>query len=314
MTGAPTIGLVAGGPLIDVVGWRAIFFAFALVSVVALVVGVLVLRDTPRQARVPLDYLGAATLGGGVLAALLGVTRGAQAVQRDGLGSLVDPVTILLVVAAVVALVLFVAIERRATHPMLKLRYFRRRNFTSPLLSSALTQFAYMGGFVVVPLLLDDVYGWTVAGTALIMAPRPGAFSVSSPLGGYAASRFGERTPIIVGAGLMVASMGAFALASAGGALLLIIAGLVLSGVASGVSAPGYASMVAGAVDSEDLGIANGMSQQMLFIGIVSGIQVMLVLVGDTPSTGQYARTFLFGGLVAALGFAVALAARRTAD
>jgi EmrB/QacA subfamily drug resistance transporter len=314
MTGAPTIGLVAGGPMIDVVGWRAIFFAFAGVSVVALVAGALVLRDTPRQAQVPLDYLGAAALGGGVLAALLGVTRGAQAVQSGGLGSVFDPVTVLLVALAVAALVLFVAVERRAAHPMLKLHYFRRRNFTSPLLSSALTQFAYMGGFVVVPLLLDDVYGWTVAGTALIMAPRPGAFSVSSPLGGYAASRFGERMPIIVGAVLMMASMGVFALSSAGGALVLIVVGLVLSGVSAGVSAPGYASMVAGAVDSEDLGIANGMSQQMLFIGIVSGIQIMLVMVGDTPSTGQYARTFLFGGLIATLGFVVALAARRTGD
>ena len=29
VTGAPTIGLVAGGPLIDAAGWRVVFFAFA---------------------------------------------------------------------------------------------------------------------------------------------------------------------------------------------------------------------------------------------------------------------------------------------
>ena len=64
-----------------------------------------------------------------------------------------------------------------------------------------------------------------------------------------------------------------------------MILGLTLSGVASGFSAPASAGMVAGAVDPDDLGIANGMSQQVQYIGIVAGIQTMLVLVGDNPST-----------------------------
>jgi MFS family permease len=169
-----------------------------------------------------------------------------------------------------------------------------------------------MGGFVVTPILLDDVYGWTVGSTALILAPRPGAFSISSPIGGYMASRWGERRPIILGALAMVISMMAFTGASGGGSLglTLIVTGLVLSGVSAGISQPGVASMVAGAVDQRDLGIANGMSQQMMFIGIVSGIQVMLVLLGDAPGTSDFARTFVVGGIVAAMGLAAATATR----
>jgi MFS family permease len=314
MTGAPTIGLVVGGPLIDVVGWRTIFFAFAVVSLAALVLGAMVLRDTPRQAQVRLDYLGAVSLGTTVLLMLLGVTRGAGRVRSHGPSSLADPLTIVLLLGAVAAGFAFVAVERRAEHPMLKLRYFARRNFVTPLLASSLTQFAYMGGFVVVPLLLHDVYGWTVAGTALILAPRPGAFSVASPLGGWLASRHGERLPMIAGSALMVGSMAAFAFSSAGGALALVVLGLVLSGVASGIAAPSYSSMVASAVDPDDLGIANGMSQQVLFIGIVSGIQIMLVVVGDRPDTSQYARAFIFGSVVAVLGLFAALASRRQQD
>jgi MFS family permease len=55
MTGAPTIGLVAGGPLIDVIGWRSIFWIFAGVSLVAFVVGWIVVRETPRQAGASID-------------------------------------------------------------------------------------------------------------------------------------------------------------------------------------------------------------------------------------------------------------------
>jgi EmrB/QacA subfamily drug resistance transporter len=312
MTGAPTVGLVIGGPLIDVIGWRPIFVAFALVSVVALVMGAALVRESPRQQRVPLDVAGALALGGAVLCGLLAVTQGAGAARSDGLAGVVtDRAALLLAVGSALSLALFIRIESRAPHPMLQLRYFRRRSFTTPLAASALTQFAYMGGFVVVPLLLDDVYGWTVGGIALIMAPRPGAFSVSAPLGGHLASRWGERRPMLLGAALMIGSMLAFAGSSGGGALALIVVGLVLSGVAAGFIGPSSTAMVAGAVDEADMGIANGMSQQVLFVGIVSGIQVMLVLVGDDPTTGQFSRTFLFGALVAVLGLGAAWAARR---
>jgi hypothetical protein len=52
------------------------------------------------------------------------------------------------------------------------------------------------------------------------------------------------------------------------------------------------------------------MSQQLMFIGIVSGIQIMLVAVGDDATTGRFAATFVFGALVAAGGLAAALASR----
>lgn len=313
MTGAPTIGLVAGGPLIEVIGWRSIFLIFAGVSLVACAVGAVVVRETPRQAGASIDYWGAVTLGAGVLGVLLAVTRVGTVLNGDTvLGLLTDPAFLAFAVLGACSLVVFVQVEQRAPEPMLQLRYFRRRNFTAPMLSSAFTQFAYMGGFVVTPILLDDVYGWTVGSTALILAPRPGAFSISSPIGGYMASRWGERRPIILGALAMVISMMAFTGASGGGSLglTLIVTGLVLSGVSAGISQPGVASMVAGAVDQRDLGIANGMSQQMMFIGIVSGIQVMLVLLGDAPGTSDFARTFVVGGIVAAMGLAAATATR----
>lgn len=314
MTGAPTIGLVIGGPMIGVVGWRPIFFAFAVVSLVAFVLGRAVLHETPRRTGVTLDYLGAITLGTAVLLFLLAATRAAGSVRTAGAGGILsDPITLAQVVGAVLAAVLFVRVERRAPEPMLKLRYFGRRNFTAPLISSALTQFAYMGGFVVTPLLLGDVYGWTVGSIALILAVRPGAFSLSSPLGGRLAGQFGERLPLVGGSVLMVLSMLAFAASSTGTALAFVVIGLLLSGVASGVSGPASSSMVAGAVDPEDLGVANGMSQQLMFIGIVSGIQIMLVAVGDDATTGRYAATFVFGALVAAGGMAAALLSRHPA-
>jgi hypothetical protein len=51
------------------------------------------------------------------------------------------------------------------------------------------------------------------------------------------------------------------------------------------------------------------MNQQMMFIGIVSGIQTMNVLVGDGAGPSRFAWTFGLGLVVAVIGLAAALGA-----
>ena len=106
-----------------------------------------------------------------------------------------EPLVLGLAVAAVLSLVWFLRTERRHPHPLLRLDYFRRPTFTAPLVANAANQFAYMGGFVVVPLLLGDRYGYGVGLVALLMAPRPGAFALCSPLGGIITTKVGEGIP-----------------------------------------------------------------------------------------------------------------------
>lgn len=295
VTGAPTLGLVAGGPLIDAAGWRVIFFAFAGVSVVAFAIGLPMLRPIPRQEGRPLDVRGAVTLALGVLALLLTITE-----VINGRGG---PMVVVYLIVAIASIWAFVYVEQTVPTPMLKLEYFSRRNFTMPLLSAAAVQFAYMGGFVITPALLSRRYGWTTGAIALLMMPRPGAFSIASLAGGWMPSRIGFRWPVVLGAIFMSASMIFFALAApftGPAGISLIVAGLVLSGVASGVSQPSIAALSVDSVDAADIGIANGMNQQMTFVGIVAGIQTMNVLIGDSDASERFVSTYLVG-----LGFAV---------
>lgn len=310
MTGAPTVGIVLGGPMIDVVGWRPVFAAFAVVNLSALVAGYFLLRPVPGQGNVHIDFAGAITLALTVLSGLFAITR-ITAQARDGslASAATDPATIALIVGAIAAGRLFVYVERRSPQPMLKIDYFARRAFTMPMIATASLQFSYMGGFVVTPALLADHYGWTTGGIALLMIPRPGAFSLSSLIGGYLPQRIGMRAPIVIGAIVMTLSMGAFAMAatrSNGVGIAFIVLGLVLTGIAAGVSGPSAGAMVADAVDDNDLGIANGMNQQVMFIGIVAGIQTMNVLIGDNAPTSRFVLTYGLGAAVALFGVVAA--------
>jgi MFS family permease len=295
MTGAPVIGLVVGGPLIEAFGWRVLFAVLAPISFLGVAAAWRFIRPSPSGPRVPIDWLGAGALATATLAFLLYLERGGSA-------GFTDPLALGLLASSMLAIGAFVAVERRAAAPMLRLDYFRRPNFTGPLIAQPLTQFAYMGGFLLAPLLLDELFGYTVATIALILLFRPAVYSITSPLGGRLATTIGERTMIISGSVLMTASMLMWAFAASEVHLGLIIVGLVLSGLAMGLASPSYSTVLAGSVDPGDLGIANGMGATMMNIGMLTGIQAMFTMLGDGRSPDDFAAVFLFGAAVAAFG------------
>jgi EmrB/QacA subfamily drug resistance transporter len=301
--GAPVIGLVAGGPLVDAVGWRWIFVAQVPLSLIALIVGLLVLHETPRRERVPIDVAGAATLGVSVVAVLLALTLGAQL----GWG---NPAVIGLLLLAPVALWLFVRSERRAVEPLLPLGFFRQRDFTASLVAQGTINFGYMGGFIITPLLMENRFGFSVAATSLAMVCRPLSNSLASPTGGYLAARIGERPTAVAGTVMVAVSMGLFALAAGAHVVALVFAGLVLSGVGLGGSAPSLITVVANTVDAEDLGVANAAQQMVAMIGAVAGIQVLSTIQGGSEAATPFTAAYLVGGAVTVVGVVASMFVR----
>ena len=307
MTGAPVLGLIIGGPLIEMAGWRSVFIVLTPISVIGFTMAWRVIRreDADTRSSGGLDWPGAVTLAIATVALLMFMEVG-------GSMGFADPGALALAFVAVVGATVFITIERRSPDPMLKLSYFSRRNFTGPLIANPLSNFAYMGGFVISPLLLDQLFGYSVAVVALVLLFRPGLFSISSPIGGRLARSTGERPLMIIGSVLMVASMAVWVLGALWVNLALVIVGLLLSGLAMGLASPSYATVIASSVPVEDLGVANGMSATMMNIGMLTGIQAMFTVLGDGREPADFARTFAVGGVVAAIGIVGALMVRST--
>lgn len=296
MTGGPTIGVVIGGPLIDVIGWRGIFVVFGGLALAAGLAAAVVVRPVKGHGNLEIDILGTLLLAVGTLLILFAIIRAASGTSRS------DLALFAMLAGAVVCFVAFTLWELHTKAPLLDVRLFKRPSFVTPLVASGCNQFAYMGAFVLVPQLLKGPYGFSEGMAALLMLPRPGLFSAASPIGGLLPGRIGFRIPMVLGTALMLASMFAFALGSGADGLWLVILGLSLSGISAGIASPSYQTLVANSVDSKDLGIANGMNQTILWIGIIMGIQSMGALAGADPSTSRYQLTFLFGGAVALIG------------
>jgi EmrB/QacA subfamily drug resistance transporter len=301
--GGPVVGVVAGGPIVEAFGWRWIFAAQVPLTLATFVLAAVVLPETRRR-EARFDMPGAVTLGLGAMALLLAINRGP-------VWGWDHPGVVAAFAAAPVLVAWFVLVERRAAHPLLPLAYIGQRNFALPLLTQLFTNFAYMGGFIITPLLLQNEFGYGETKTGTMLIARPLVFAVAGPVAGYLTLRIGERTSAVFGALSIGLSMLGLAAVAPGSSDLVVVGALALSGLGMGTSSPAMAAAIANAVDERDLGIAGATQQMINQIGIVIGIQVMqTVQAARASSVGEvaaYGDAYLVGFGACVLGLAAAL-------
>lgn len=301
--GAPVLGVVAGGPVVETFGWRWIFAAQAPLTLAAVAVAAVVLPETDRTRREPLDLPGALLLSAGVTSLLFGLNRGP-------VWGWTTPGPLAAFALTPVALVAFVAWERRTKHPLVDLGYLRRRNFTFPILSQLFSNFAYMGSFILTPLYLSAAFGYGERHIGLVTIARPLAFSASAPVAGYLTLRVGERVAAVAGSGLVVASMAALSSVSPSTHDPAVAGALALAGVGLGMSSPALAASVANAVEEASLGVAGAAQQMIVQIGVVAGIQVAQTVqaarAGVDGLVGSFQTTYAVLGAVAVAGVVLA--------
>jgi MFS family permease len=305
--GGPSVGLVIGGPLIDWVGWRPLFLIQAVMGSLVLVAATLVLKELRKHEPVRFDVAGSAALTVGAGALLVLLSQGPD-------WGWTHPALLACAFLAPIGLAWFYRVEKAAAAPLLPLHYFRRRNFTASQLCGLFMGGAYMGGFVLSPLLTRFVLGYSLSQTALIMVLRPLTFSLSSPVGARLAMRIGERTNSIIGTAMMTAAMVSFAFSALQASLVLMIVGLVLQGVGNGVARPSLTASLTNAVDEKDVGIASASNRMLHQIGASFGIAVLTAIYGGSRAGPSFARAHFVGavfGLLSVVAAAFVISHRR---
>jgi EmrB/QacA subfamily drug resistance transporter len=297
--GGPSVGLVIGGPLIELMGWRPLFLIQAVLGSVVLVASAIVLKEVRRHERVRFDVKGAVALTFGSAGLLVLMSQGPE-------WGWTHPLLLLGAAIAPVAIVAFFRIEARTPAPLLPLHYLRIRNFAAPQVCSLFLGAAYMGGFILAPLLCRFVLDFSLSQTAFIMVLRPMTFSLSSPIGGRLAMRVGERTNAIAGTALMTAALAVFAAGALQASVALVVVGLVFQGVGNGVARPSLTASLTNAVDQRDVGIATASNRMLHQIGASFGIAVLTAIYGGSREGGAFARAYIVGAIFA---FASMLAA-----
>ncbi len=226
-----------------------------------------------------------------------------------------EPIVLAFAILGVVAIAAFARIERRSDHPLIPPHYWTMPGFVVPTVTLALLFAAYMGSFVLAPLMLQSVaFGATAAVTSRVIIARPLMFSLTGPVTGRLVERVGERI-LAVGGGLSIAvSMVLLSSGASGGSLVMVAFALGLAGLGMGAAAPILTATVANSVSDEDLGVAGAAQQMLQQVGLVVGVQVLQAVQASIEGDGRtgpaqvaavvdsYQVAFLIAAGVAVLG------------
>ena len=193
-----SIGLLLGGVLTEYVNWRWTMFVNLIFAAVALVGGLAWLEYHRVTDRPKLDLPGTAVVSAGLFALVYGFSRA----DTDGW---TDPLTIGLLVAAVVLLVAFVLIERRIAHPLLPLRIVLDRNRGGAYLAMFAASAALFAVFLFLTYYLQRSQGYSAVQTGVAFLPMTGMIMIvasfsSTVLVPRVSSRFLIPTGMALGA------------------------------------------------------------------------------------------------------------------
>jgi MFS family permease len=303
LASAAVIGVIIGGPMVDLFGWRPIFLIQAAITAASLLAAVMVLpKDDDGHTRRRIDLPGAAALAAATFTLTFGINR--LGVWGPTL------VPILSLVAFPFATVLLIVIERRATAPLLPLRVLSARNTQVVSGVSFLVGASWMGNLVITPLLLQSVMGLSAGITSLISVPRAGFVMLAAPIAGRLGARYGERKIVIYACAGLCAVLALMALGASLTMVAIITIALPLTGWAFGHSYPGLVSAMGHSVAPEDFGLATSLQQTSTQVGQVVGVGLFTALAANSVTAGPFVLVYLLSAGCALIATVLALGIR----
>ncbi len=275
------LGPVVGGLLVTSVGWRSIFWINIPIALAAVVLALRYIPESKAAVARKVDIPGQVL----VILFLSSLTYGIIEMPEKGWGS----VAIMGAFAiAAVSLVTFLLWERRASEPLIDLRFFRSVPFSSAAVI-AVAAFAALGGFLFLnTLYLQDVRGLSALQAGIDTLPMAAMTMLLPPISGRIVGRRGARIPLLIAGVALTVSCLMLVVLSATTPFTWLFTAYVIFGLGFGfVNAPITNAAVSG-MPRAQAGVAAAIASTSRQIGSTLGVAVVGSLVSASLQKGNH--------------------------
>jgi EmrB/QacA subfamily drug resistance transporter len=287
VAGLATItGPLLGGVLVDSLGWEWIFFVNVPIGVVGIVMTLWLVPDWQPRRLHSFDVPGILLSVAGLGLLVFGIQNG----QKYDWGSVVDWISIPEIIGAgLVVLVAFVIWQRyNRGEPLVPLRVFGNRNFSTGTVTAIAIGFAMTGMFVPLVVYTQNVLGLTPTQAGLLTAPMSLLSGILAPFIGRLSDRGNAKYLVMTGFLALAAGLGLVALQSRPDTdPLSLIPALLLCGVGTGFVFAPMSNITMRSVEPALAGTASGIFNTSRQVGGVLGSAAIGVLLQARISTAM---------------------------
>ena len=205
---APMLGPVAGGWLTDNYSWRWVFYINVPIGIIAILLTQAFVFDPPylRRERTGIDYWGIGLLVVGMGALQIMLDKGQE---EDWFGSRFIVALLFLSILGLGGLILR---EMRANHPIIDLTVFKYRSYAVGTFLMTIVGFVLYGSTVLLPLLMQELLGYTATHAGVTNLPRGLASFLFMPVVGILTGKVDARK--LLAAGLIATAAAMFLVSS----------------------------------------------------------------------------------------------------
>jgi MFS transporter, DHA2 family, multidrug resistance protein len=194
----PILGPLLGGYITDTLSWRWIFYINLPLGILAVIMTFLFIFDPPyiRRTDARIDYWGLTFLTVGLGCLQMVLDRG------ERLDWFESEFILISAVLSLICFVLFVLVELRVPYPVVDLRIFKNRSFTTGNLIMFMGFFSFFGSVVLLPLFLQNLIGYTAFLAGLVLGPGGMATVFMMPIVGRLVGVIDSR--ILLSGGILI--------------------------------------------------------------------------------------------------------------
>ena len=293
------LGPILGGALVQLVGWRAIFWINVPVGLTAIALTFRYIPESRGERPRRVDPIGqilvAVALGALTSALIEGPHAGWQ-----------SPWIILGFALAAVAIAVLIPYEQRRVDPLIDPRFFRSLPFASATILAVIAFTTFNGALFLSSLYLQETRGLPPATAGACLLPIAIALVICSPLSGRLVGAGRARLAIVAAGVATVISASLIVDLSAATPLPLVIASFGVFGIGLGsINAPITNAAVSG-MPRAQAGVASALASTSRQVGASLGVAIAGTLSAQNAyDPGFAASTHAFWWLVIASGLAV---------
>jgi len=191
----PIVGPLLGGWITDTLSWRWIFYINIPIGIIAIIMNVIVIEDPPymQRQKMKIDYWGLLFLAVGLGALQFMLDKGES---EDWFAS--GKIMAFGIIAAV-SLTLLAINEYYSEHPIVNLKLFKDRTFTSGSLVMFFVFLNLFGSIVLLPIYLQMMMGYTSFYAGLVLGPGGIATLFAMPIAGKFIGRVNPKRFLVFG-------------------------------------------------------------------------------------------------------------------